>query len=158
MNSNQGKAKLENSLDSQKVEQLHKAVLGLSTQSFELKKLCVTIEVSACTLAVTFFKNSLDSSEFLLTLKIIILVIPILFYVVDITTYYYQDKLRYNMNNLENKIRERNNIVEKVNDRFTKQKRMVFKRLIRSVTSVSNIIYWGLILLGILFFALVKAE
>jgi len=145
------KIKIIDTLDKEEISQLHAAVSGFSSQSFELKKLCVTIVISACTIAATVFRDNYGY-EFLLTLKIIILTIPILFYIVDITTYYYQDKLRCIMFNLENNIRRRNEIELKNNNRFSTKQSTWCRRVLRAVFSTSNIIYWSLVVVGVVIF------
>lgn len=142
--------KLEDSFDKNEIEQLHKAVLGISKHCFEIKKLCVTVEVSVCTLAVTLFSSTYSSNEFLCMFKIVILLIPMLFYLVDICTYYYQDKLRYMMVDIENRIRNRHEVQLKNVKRFSKKNNTFIKRLFRSILAGPNIIYWGLIILAVL--------
>lgn len=87
MNDLKNKISLQDSLDREEIDQLHKAVLGFSTKSFEIKKLCVTVEVSACTLAATIFCDYNDIDAFWIIKKFIFLHIPILFYLVDISTF-----------------------------------------------------------------------
>jgi hypothetical protein len=155
MSSADEKRVLEDSFDKNEIEQLHKAVLGLSNQSFELKKFCITILVSACTLATTIFRDSINTYSFLTAIKAIVLLIPIFFYLVDISTYYYQDKLRKDMFDIENKIRNRNSLTLKTDDRFSNRNNKKLRRLCKSFLSVSNIIYWGLIVFAIIFIILI---
>ncbi|MDR0957989.1 MAG: hypothetical protein LBM16_02120 [Clostridiales bacterium] len=150
------KVSIEDSLDKDEISQLYKAVSGFSSQSFELKKLCVTVEVSVCTLFFTVFIDNFDNTLFDNNLfgclcKLSALLIPILFCIVDITTYYYQDKLRASIFKLENNIRKRHEIATKENKRFTTRSRVPY-RLFRSILNASNIIYLGLIVIGSLLF------
>ena len=150
-NTKNKKVEIEDGFSKDHIDQLHKAVLGFSSQSFEIKKMCVTVEIGAFTLIVSAFKDNYSDPKFIALLKIIGLAIPILFYIVDVCTYFYQDKLRGLMYIEENEIKVRHNIQINKNERFEETKFIGFKRLLRSIFAVSNIIYWGLILLSIIF-------
>ena len=147
---------LEDSFDRNEIEQLHRATLGFSKQCFDLKKLCVTVEISACALAVTIFRDAYGDNELFFALKLIALFTPLLFYSLDVCTFYYQDKLRKCMFDIENKIRKRNGIQLKTNDRFSESNHTRKMRIFRSVTNESNIIYWGLIVFAILFIIFIR--
>lgn len=149
------KKETEDDLDKIQIDQLHKAVLGFSSQSFEIKKFCVTIEISACTLVSTIFKNNFIEKDdiFILIIKLISFFIPALFCLLDISTYYYQDKLRKKIFEIENNIRERHNISRKNNKRFERKSSgdRIF-RLCRSIFNASNIIYLVLIIVALLIY------
>lgn len=76
-------------LDLKTIDQLHAVVLDLSKNCFELKKLCATVLVSAAVLIATFTDKKLDYS-FLGAGAIIIG----FFWILDVQSYFYQDKLR----------------------------------------------------------------
>lgn len=81
--------------DKTSIDQLHKAVLQLSNNCFEIKKLCVTILVAAATLIATFTSRQLDTSIFVAGI-----IITGFFWILDSQSYYYQEKLRARMKEL----------------------------------------------------------
>lgn len=119
------------------IEQLHNATAALSKQSFEIKKICLTLEVASLTLIAKFLNNNLDLSLFVTGL-----IIPVFFYLLDTMTYYYQDKLRSKMIKEENIIRVRYQEEEKENPHNS-------WRLLRSFFNHSHWIYLALIALDI---------
>lgn len=153
---NTQQTELEDSFDRNEIEQLHRATLGFSKQCFDLKKLCVTVEISACALAVTIFRDVYGDDKLFFALKLIALFTPLLFYSLDVCTFYYQDKLRKNMFDIENKIRVRNAIQLKTDKKFNESNHTRNMRLFRSVKNESNIIYWGLIVFAILFIIFIR--
>jgi len=75
-----------------RLEQLHKVVLNLSKNCFEIKKLCVTILISASILLISFTSQELDLSIFICGL------IAVLFFcILDVQSCYYQSKIRVQM-------------------------------------------------------------
>lgn len=86
------------------IHQFHTAISNFSKQSFDIKKLFITVVISALTLIYSISK-SIDLSLF-----VTVAIIVGLFYSLDSMTYYYQDKLRAKMAEEQNKIRERNGI------------------------------------------------
>ncbi len=149
-NTKNRKNEIEDNLNKDHIEQYHKAVLSFSNQSFEIKKMCVTVEIGAFTLVSSLFKDNYTDTTFISLIKVLSLLIPVLFYIVDIYTYFYQDKLRKLMYSEESLICKRHNIDKKPNKRFTKSKYSTLKRLFRSIFAFSNFIYWGLLLLSII--------
>lgn len=81
--------------DKTSIDQLHKAVLQLSNNCFEIKKMCVTILVAAATLTATFTNRQLDTSIFVAGI-----IITGFFWILDSQSYYYQEKLRARMKEL----------------------------------------------------------
>src|SRR5258708_29946935 len=79
--------------DKMHIDQLDKAVLQFSSNCFETKKLCATVLVSASLLVATFGNKQLNY-----TLFIVGLVILLIFWGLDGYNYYYQKKLRAQMN------------------------------------------------------------
>lgn len=121
---------IKDKLSWDKIRQLHEAVSNFSKQSFDIKKLWITVEVSAITLMLTLKMNDV---KFIVMVSTSIL---FFFYLLDSMTYYYQDKLRQIMANEQNAIRERNGI--------KKEKVVRTKwRLFRSFINWSHLLYYG---------------
>ena len=90
--------KAQDELDNKSIDQLHEVVLQLSSNCFELKKLCATLVVAASTLIITFAEKV--SPIQISTPKAIILIdllIVVLFWILDSLSFYYQQKLRLRM-------------------------------------------------------------
>lgn len=117
---------------------MHNATLGLSKQCFELKKICLTIEIAIITIIAKFVNNGLDLSYFIAGILILLF-----FYLLDTLTYFYQDRLRERMVNEENKLRMRHN--EEVKQ-FTQKG----NRILRSFFNVSHLIYLILIIADVI--------
>lgn len=134
----------EDDFDKMQIDQLHKVVMNFSSQSTEIKKMCITVEVAALTLVTTVFKDSYSDSSFTNLVILILFSVPILFYGIDIYTYYYQDKLRASMYKHENEIRRRNGLRTLDENRFKTDK----GRICRALKSYSNTIYWALLMIA----------
>ena len=94
-------ADLEDELDKIGLDQLHKAVLQLGGNCFELKKLCASLLISAGTLLAAFTGRQLDAALFVGAV-----LITLFFWVLDSQSYFYQEKLRAQMKkHAENLIR-----------------------------------------------------
>lgn len=93
----------QDELDQTNIDQLHKAVLQLSSNCFELKKFCVTVLISAITLIATFTDKQLDPFIFVVGIFVVIF-----FWLLDSQSYYYQEKLRARMKELAGNIAQRN--------------------------------------------------
>lgn len=114
-----------------KYEQLHNATLNFSKTCFELKKLCVTIIMGIITISISLNE---DIPE--LVLMCIIATITILFYILDVFTYYYQDSLRSKMFFLEKTFKDTNNLPQEAgNNKHEK------RRKLRSLFNWSMLIY-----------------
>lgn len=151
--SNQGtlseeQKKISDELDKIQIDQLHKATLNFSNNSLETKKLCVTVQIAVYTLLAGIYKDS-PLSNLVIALELLGILIPILFYAVDVVLYYYQDRLRENMNNKMNDIKKRHRIVVQPSNRNN-------KRLLRSFINGSQILYLGLIIISVIAPLLVK--
>lgn len=96
---------LLNELDKTDIDQIHKAVLQISSNCFELKKLCATVLVSAGTLLSTFLGWHINRA-----LVCGGLIITAFFWVLDAQSFYYQRKLRDRMDLLNNNIRGRSGL------------------------------------------------
>lgn len=123
------------------IEQLHKATLNFSGNSLETKKLCVTVEIAALTSITGIYKN-LQLEDLIGIIKIFAFIVPLLFYLVDIVFYFYQNRLREKMIIEENEIRRRHHLSTRYLKTGSK-----FSRLLHSVFNKSQIMYWGLIVL-----------
>ncbi|HDR8184936.1 TPA: hypothetical protein QC116_004393 [Bacillus thuringiensis] len=135
----------EDDFDTMKIDQLHKVVMNFSSQSIEIKKMCITVEVAALTLITTIFKGNYSEPSFTISTLLILFLVPILFYGIDIYTYYYQDKLRGLMLESENNIRKRNKLDTRREKRFDRNNK---KRIRRAIKSYSNMIYWALLIIA----------
>ena len=125
---------IQDELDKLVVEQLHKATLNFSAESQETKKLCVTLVAAIFTLLAAFSKTVLRNLEInSIWIALLCASIPLLFWVVDTVTYYYQKKLRYQMQDKLNAIRKRYAIPIENNEK----KASVF----RSFFNSSNLMY-----------------
>ncbi|MDR7089813.1 hypothetical protein [Cellvibrio fibrivorans] len=80
---------LQDELDWKLLDQLHGAVAQISNFCFEIKKFCVTTLFVAMTLIIKFTSDKLDLSIFVTGL-----VIPLCFWFLDATGYFYQVKIR----------------------------------------------------------------
>lgn len=119
------------------INQLHDAISNFSKQSFDIKKLWITIEVSIVTLLLT-----LKVSE--KTIFVAIGAVLLFFYFLDSMTYYYQDKLRKSMTDEQNEIRKRNNLKE-----------LEFRgkcRVFRSLFNWSHLLYYVVLLFVIVLY------
>lgn len=119
------------------INQLHDAISNFSKQSFDIKKLWITIEVSIVTLLLT-----LKVSE--KTILVAIGAVLLFFYFLDSMTYYYQDKLRKSMTDEQNEIRKRNNLKE-----------LEFRgkcRVFRSLFNWSHLLYYVVLLFVIVLY------
>jgi hypothetical protein len=94
----------QDEMDRLQLDQLHKVVLELSKNCFELKKLCITVLVSASVLIATFTHDSLNVSFFVGGA-----IIVGFFYIADVQSYYYQEKIRIRMKDIANEMADRAN-------------------------------------------------
>lgn len=135
---------IEDSLNLKQIDQLHNATLNFSNNSLETKKLCVTAEIASITLLIGLHEKD-KITNLLLLIGISGLIIALLFYIVDVCFYYYQDKLRNAMIKEENKIRDRHKIEQR---EFGRQDKMC-GRVSRSIFNGSQIMYWILMLVSV---------
>lgn len=93
---------LEDELDWKLIDELHTAVSQISSFCFETKKFCVTTEFVVLTLLVKFTKDRLDLALFVAALSV-----PLCFWFLDAVAYYYQVKIRGNMELARTRIKGR---------------------------------------------------
>ncbi|HTW16726.1 MAG TPA: hypothetical protein VMF51_16445 [Nocardioides sp.] len=82
-------------LDKEQIDQLHAATLQVSSNCFELKKLCATVIVAAGTLIALLSNRELNQAIFVGGL-----VVVAVFWCADAQSYYIQVKLRARMKEL----------------------------------------------------------
>ena len=139
---NDEQRKIADELDRVQIDQLHKATLNFSNNSLETKKLCVTVQIAVYTLLASIYKEN-ALSNLRISLELLGVLIPVLFYFVDVVLYFYQDRLRENISTKINEIKKRNGLpIQSLSQRKP--------RLLRSFFNGSQILYWGLILVSIL--------
>lgn len=136
----------EDVLTIKKIDQLHNATSMFSKQSFEIKKVFLTIEVAALTLISNFVET-----ELYLALFVTALIIALIFYLLDSVTYYYQNKLRGIMVDEENQFRTRNLIQPILNPHS-------HKALCSSFINWSHWIYLAVALLDVILFFIFKEK
>lgn len=93
---------LHDELDWKLLDQLHGAVAQISNFCFEIKKFCVTTLFVVLTLMIKFTSDKLDHSIFVAGL-----VIPLCFWFMDATGYFYQVKLRGTMEAIRTRLASR---------------------------------------------------
>lgn len=144
---------IEDSLNLKQIDQLHNATLNFSNNSLETKKLCVTAEIASITLLIGLHEKD-KITNLLLLIGISGLIIALLFYIVDVFFYFYQDKLRTAMIKEENKIRDRHEIGRREFDRRDK----MCDRVSRSILNGSQIMYWVLMLVSVVILVISKSK
>lgn len=106
MTTQEYKRTLEDEMDWSLIDQLHKAVLQISSFCFRTKQICLTVTVAVIALLAKFTNNELDQSIFVAGY-----LIPLFFWFLDGVAYFYQVKLRGIMDDLRVKIRERHSVL-----------------------------------------------
>lgn len=94
---------LQDELDWKLLDQLHGAVAQISSFCFEIKKFCVTTLFIVLTLMAKFTSDKLDHSLFVAGLMI-----PLCFWFLDATGYFYQVKLRGTMQAIRTRLASQN--------------------------------------------------
>ncbi len=90
---------LNDELDWKLLDQLHGAVSQISSFCFEIKKFCVTTLFVVLAFIVKFTSDKLDHSIFVTGL-----IIPLCFWFLDATGYFYQVKLRGMMESIRERL------------------------------------------------------
>lgn len=143
-------------LNMEKYRQLHNIVLSFSNNSIEIKKMCITTLIAIPTIFFAFFKDKDISIDMIKYTCYGLLSITILFYFVDVYTYYYQKKLRDLMSDIEYKIKNVSNACTENICLSCKNRKKVIHRLKISLFNWSNLIYYLLFTLFIIFLIIVK--
>ena len=97
------KRTFEDEFDWNLLQQLHNVVLQISTFCFRTKQICLTVELGVIALLIKFTGNKLDRSVFVGGLAI-----PLCFWFLDSVGYFYQLKLRGVMENIRERLLQRN--------------------------------------------------
>ena len=97
------KRSFEDELDWNLLQQFHNVVLQIGTFCFRTKQICLTVELGVIALLIKFTGNKLDSSVFVGGLAI-----PLCFWFLDSVGYFYQLKLRGIMENIRERLLQRN--------------------------------------------------
>ena len=140
----------QDDLDTQSINQLHAVVLEISKSCFELKKLCATVLGASMTLVASFTRQSLDPSLFVGATLVIAF-----FWIADAQSYYYQEKVRIRMKELQEGLLSRSSglrLVDGVGMPITMQRSSWprWKRVFHSVFNWSMMFYGGLIALVVI--------
>jgi len=90
---------LQDELDWKLLDQLHSVVAQISNFCFEAKKFCLTTEFVILSFMIKFTKDALDHSIFVAGL-----LIPLCFWFLDATGYFYQVKLRGTMESIRKRL------------------------------------------------------
>lgn len=96
---------LQDELDWKLLDQLHGAVAQISSFCFEIKKFCVTTLFIVLAFVTNFTSDKLDHSTFVTGL-----VIPLCFWFLDATGYFYQVKLRGTMEAIRTRLASRDEL------------------------------------------------
>jgi len=144
---------IKDQIDWKVVDQLHAATLEFSRNCSNLKKICITLLIASCTLLAKFNNNSLDLSFFVAGF-----VIPLFFWGLDSTSYFYQEKLREIINRKLNDIKRRNGTdsITTAEGITLELERTQESRLSRSIFNYSMLLYYVLIGLDLALFGAFK--
>ncbi len=142
----------QDDLDEQSVTQLHDVVVELSKNCFELKKLCATVLGASMTLVAVMTVHRVDPAFFGGAA-----IIVVFFWIADAQSYFYQEKIRIRMKQLQQGLIRRSNtnlIVDGVGMPVSAERedRSKFKRVVHSVFNGSMTFYYGLLLIDVLLF------
>ena len=102
--------KLEDSLNRLHIKQKLLATLNFSRACIETKKLCVLAEIGIFTIFSNFYRQGINSNLAVVITLICAAATPILFWIVDSIFYFYQRKLRSQMDVEESLIRNRHKL------------------------------------------------
>ncbi len=150
------KKSFEDELDWSLLEQLHKVLLQVSNFCFYTKQICLTILVAVIGLLFKFTEDKIDTSIFVAGL-----VIPLCFWFLDSVAYFYQIKIRGLMDNIRQRLCERNGqvLIEGNKLRIIEKERIERNKFITTITSFFNHsmwLYFILIIINIILWRLIK--
>lgn len=138
---------LSNELKKIQINQLHNATLNISNNSLETKKLVVTSITAVCTILIGLYKEHIYEQIYLLLA--LIFAIVVLFYLVDICFYFYQDRLRENIDRKMNDMYREYQLEEINLDKYK-------NRIKRSMFNYSHMLYFLIMSLIILICGILK--
>jgi hypothetical protein len=128
----------EDELDKDQIQQLHGMLLQVANNCFEVKKLCATALVATATLIATFGNRQLRPAIFPVAL-----VVVVLFWITDAQSYYYQEKIRARMKQLQQRRVDRAGLtyrVDGVGMQFVARPTRITK-LLRAMVNESMLYY-----------------
>ncbi len=128
----------EDDLDKDQIQQLHSMLLQVANNCFEIKKLCATALVATATLIATFANKQLRPAIFPVAL-----VVAVVFWITDAQSYYYQEKIRTRMKQLQQRRVDRTGLtyrVDGVGMQFAPRPTMV-RKLLRAMINESMVYY-----------------
>lgn len=144
---NKNNNSIENEIDWKIIDQLHNAANNFSKTTIEVKKLLFVVIGISSPIIVNLCDKKLDKALFL-SLYIFV----IIFWLFDSFNYYYQEKLRESMDKRFERLKRRNSNL-KLNendekDEFTlPDNRIKSSRFLRSIFNVSNLLFYGTLLI-----------
>jgi hypothetical protein len=142
----------QDDIDQQSITQLHDVVVELSKNCFELKKLCATVLGASMALIATLTVHRLDTAFFMGAVLVIAF-----FWIADAQSYYYQEKIRIRMKQLQEGLIQRagsNVIVDGIGMPVSAARESGgrFKRITHSAFNGSMTFYYGLLIIDSLMF------
>lgn len=140
-----------NELDLIVINQLHNSTLNFSKASITVKQMLLTLVAIVAPIIVKFSGDTLDLSLF-----VSMYVLITLFWILDSFTYYYQEKMRFLMDEKFNAIKNRVSTNKIITMRFTierKKKNVIFS-VLHSLFNWSEIFYLMLVFVNSIAFVL----
>lgn len=130
---------LQDELDWKLLDQLYGVVSQISSFCFETKKICVTTEFVVLALMAKFTEDKLDHSIFVAAI-----LIPICFWFLDATGYFYQVKLRGAMESIRQRLaaQDGNGLITIEGTPVIEPERMSSSTLDRVIDAVFNHSMW----------------
>ena len=98
---------VEGDLDWSLLEQLHSVVLQISSFCFRTKQICITVLIGVVGAIAAFSESEIDQSIFVAGY-----LVPICFWFLDSTAFYYQVKIRGAMDDLRETLKKRGGVPE----------------------------------------------
>lgn len=132
---------IEDKIDWKKIDQLHNATINFSKNSLEIKKLLFVVIGISTPLIINLCNNQLNVALFI-SLYIIIFA----FWVFDSYTYYYQKKLRFQMDYYFEQVLSRNTNTQQ--ETFKKEK--TFEMIKISLFNWSHFCFYGILTIVII--------
>lgn len=129
---------IEDKIDWKKIDQLHNATINFSKNSLEIKKLLFVVIGISTPLIINLCNNQLDVALFI-SLYIIIFS----FRIFDSYTYYYQKKLRFQMDYYFEQILTRNTNAQQKDSKKWK----VSKMIIITLFNLSHFCFYGILII-----------
>lgn len=138
------KKSLEDELDWNLLDQIHKVVLQTSTFCFRTKQICLTVDAAVVVILIKLTSNKLDESIFVAGL-----LVPLGFWFLDAIGYFYQVKLRGVMDKIRNRLIKRNSkeIVLTLQSEVIKKERVDIRQISKIWGSFFNHSMWIYVIL-----------